>query len=63
MSDPNQPDRVPDKYRPGIRESDVHTSKQHPDPHRDIDFNQGRLPGQLPLPFPKIHQSEDPNKR
>lgn len=51
MADP----RIPGKYIPGIRESLPHTSPGHPKPHIDIDFNPGRLPGQPPLPFPKIH--------
>jgi hypothetical protein len=47
--------KIPDKYVPGIKVSDPHTSKAHPFEHQDITFDQGRLPGQLPLPFPKIH--------
>jgi hypothetical protein len=46
---------LPGKYYPGIVVSEPHTSAAHPELHRDIEFNQGRLPGQLPLPFPKIH--------
>lgn len=46
---------IPGKYIPGIQVSNPHTSKTHPEPHVDVTFNQGRLPGQLPLPFDKIH--------
>lgn len=47
--------KIPGKYIPGITESNPHSSGSHPEWHIDIDFNQGRLPGQLPLPYPKIH--------
>jgi len=51
MADP----KIPGKYIPGIRVHNPHRSPGHPELHIDIDFNQGRLPGQLPLPYPKIH--------
>lgn len=50
------PYHIPDKYIPGIKVSEPHTSRKHPEVHVDIEFEQGRLPGQLPLPFPKLHQ-------
>ena len=51
MPDP----RIPGKYTPGIRTSRPHESSDHPETHVDIEFIPGRIPGQLPLPYPKIH--------
>ena len=58
MSDPRIPD-ISGKYVPGIQESLPHTSEENPYLHTDLIFNQGKLPGQLPLPFEKIHQPVD----
>ncbi len=33
---------IPGKYVPGIVTSDPHTSRSHPEPHVDIDFNRGK---------------------
>jgi hypothetical protein len=40
--------------KPGMKDSWPHTSPGM-GWHRDTAFDQGRLPGQLPIPFPKIH--------
>jgi hypothetical protein len=45
-----------DKYQPGIKVTNPHVSPGHPYPHRDVIFDPGRLPGQLPLPYPKLHE-------
>ncbi len=45
-----------DKHNPQIRVSEPHFSKSMPGvPHVDIDFVAGKAPGQLPIPFPRIH--------
>lgn len=43
------------RNEPGIRVSNPHESPNH-GVHRDITFDPGRLPGQVPLPFPKLHE-------
>ncbi len=55
MDEPKVPPNIPDKYLPGIKVSEPHISEEHPYPHLDMTFEQGRLSGQLPLPFGKIH--------
>ena len=42
-------------WKPGINVSGPHFSEGS-GMHRDVTFEQGRLPGQLPIPFGKIHE-------
>lgn len=45
------------RYEPGIKVGQPHTSEWGGGrEHRDVGFERGRLPGQLPIPFPKIHE-------
>lgn len=56
--------KIPGKYIPGIVVSEPHTSDWNRNRlHVDVEFQQGRLPGQLPLPFPKIHVPVDSGKK
>lgn len=43
-----------------IEVSPPHVSRQHPYPHIDIQFIQGRMPGQMVFPFGKLHVPFNP---